>query len=47
MKQHIFTYQIRGAKAERLGLADCMKELKKGAHSSSGVLTASEGIVEK
>ena len=29
-KQHIFTDQISGSKAERPGLADCLKELKKG-----------------
>ena len=29
-KQYIFTDQISGAKAERPGLAECMKELKKG-----------------
>ena len=29
-KQHIFTDQISGSKAERPGLAECLKELKKG-----------------
>ena len=29
-KQHIFTDQISGAKAERPGLAECLKELKTG-----------------
>ena len=29
-KQHIFTDQVSGSKAERLGLAECLKELKKG-----------------
>ena len=29
-KQHIFTDQMSGSKAERPGLAACLKELKKG-----------------
>jgi len=40
-KQHIFTDQISGSKAEWPGLTECLKELKIAIPSSSGVLIGS------